>query len=75
MWPTQACTIHVDARWTAGGTKSMAFFLEKPVILFTMIFDLGTNTLLNITTKLSFSKSGVAARGVCSAAQSRGSSR
>ena len=34
--------------------KSMVFFLEMPAILFAMIFDLGTTTLSNIATKLSF---------------------
>jgi hypothetical protein len=32
----------------------MAGFLEKPAILFAMFFDLGINTLSNISTKLSF---------------------
>jgi hypothetical protein len=34
--------------------KSMAGFLEKPTILFAMFVYLGTNTLSNIATKLSF---------------------
>jgi hypothetical protein len=36
--------------------KSMAGYLEKPTILFTMFFDLGITTLSNIATKLSFSE-------------------
>ena len=61
---------HVDASWIAYGTSAKrgekygVFFLEKLVILFAMFFDLGTTTLSNIATKLSFSEWGGRQRSV-----------
>jgi hypothetical protein len=43
--------------------KCMAVFWEKPAILFAMFFNLGSNTLSNIATKLSFLEIRAATRG------------
>ena len=63
---------HVDASGSLmeprqNKAKSMAGYLEKHTILFTMFFDLEINTLSKIaTSKLSFLE-WMATRGLCSA--------
>ena len=64
---------HVDASRSLmeprrNKAKSMAGYLEKHAILFTVFFDFGINTLSNIATKLSFLE-WTTARGLCSAAK------
>ena len=63
------CRCQLDCSWLMeprqNMVKSMAGFLEKPAILFTMFFNLGITTLSNIATKLSF-RCGAADRGLWS---------